>query len=783
MKCIKSIFICFYICCNITTISAQAIRIDDSKNATELAGILTNSVSCVIVSNENATGDTFTAGKKSYAYFDNQGGNFPFSEGIVLSTWSSSNSVGPFVRDNGGGNRSWLGDTDLNQSLGIQSINATVLEFDFIPLTNFISFDYIFASNEYQDAFPCEINGQKGYSDGFAFLIKENGSSTGYKNLALIPGTTTVVSAANIHPTMSYTDTFGNLTGCPALNQTFFGNLNTSPTNTSPINYAGQTIVMNAQTEVVAGKSYHIKLVIADDRLNDYDSAVFLKAKSFISEIDLGPNRLLVTNNAICFGEKYLIDTKLPASYSYQWYKNNILIPGANSSSYEVSDAGTYKVVITLNPTTCFVENEVKIEYTPEIALNNTTLIQCDDNADGFSFFDLSKADNTIKNNNSSLSAVTYYESLANAQAQLNPITNSSNYQNKSANQIIYARVSDTYNCVNYAELLLQISNTAVLPQNPVATCDSDNTLDGLYFFDLNSQLTPQILTGLPLGLTVEYYLTANDAITQNNALPNQFYNTIPNKQTIYARIVNGSDCYDIIPIDLIVNIYIAPADRDFILCDGDSLLITINQGLSNYQYLWSTGATTNSINVNTEGIYTVKITNPNGCEATQTFNVSVSQPATITDVKINDLKGTKNSILIEYNGSGNYEFSIDGSYFQDNPLFERVAAGEHFVSIRDKNGCGQTTPLQVYVLDYPRYFTPNGDGYNDTWQIKNLDVLPKSVITIFDRYGKLLKQLNSTDMGWNGTYNGHELPATDYWFQLIFEDGRNIKGHFSLKR
>lgn len=782
MKCIKSIFLCFYICCNIAVISAQNIRIDDTKNASELAGVLTNSVSCVIVSNENATGDTFTAGKKSYAYFNNQGGSFPFSEGIVLSTWSSSNSVGPFVRDNGGGNTSWLGDTDLNQALGVQSINATVLEFDFIPLTNFISFDYIFASNEYQDAYPCQ------YSDGFAFLIKENGSPTGYKNLALIPGSTTPVSSTNIHPAINYTDSFGTTTQCASKNPTYFGSLNTSLTNTSltntsPINYAGQTIVMTAQTDVIAGKSYHIKLVIADDDLETYDSAVFLKAKSFISEIDLGPNRLLATNNAICFGEKHLIDTKLPASYSYQWYKNNILIPGANSPSHEVSDAGTYKVVITLNPTTCFVENEVKIEYTPEILLSNTTLVQCDDNADGFSFFNLSKADNTIKNNNSSLGAITYYESLANAQAQLNPITNPSNYQNKSANQIIYARVSNTYNCANYAELLLQISNTAVPPQNPVATCDSDNTLDGLYFFDLNSEVTPQILTGLPLGLTVEYYLNANDAITQNNALPNQFYNTIPNQQTIYARIVNGSSCYDITPINLIINTYRAPADQNLIICDGNNLLITTNQGLSNYQYLWSTGATTNSINVNTEGIYTVRITNPNGCEATQTFNVSVSEPATITDVKINDLKGTKNSILIEYTGSGDYEFSIDGSYFQDSPLFEEVAAGEHFVSVRDKNGCGQTTPLQVYVLDYPRYFTPNGDGYNDTWLIKNLDVLPKSVITIFDRYGKLLKQLNATDMGWNGTYNGHELPATDYWFQLIFEDGRIIKGHFSLKR
>ncbi len=770
---IYSIF-CF---CNTTFFFAQSINIDDSKNAVELTDILTNSGSCVEVSNENSSGDTFTSGRNSHAYFNNQGGNFPFGEGIVLSTWSSPNSVGPFVRNNGGGNTAWTGDTDLDLAIGIKSINATVLEFDFIPLTNFISFNYIFASNEYQDDFPCK------YSDGFAFLIKENGSPSTYQNLAVIPGTSTTVSSTNIHLPISYTDSFGTTTTCIAQNSSYFGNLNTDTTNSSPINYAGQTKIMTAQTAVTAGNSYHIKLVIADDEFQYYDSAVFIEAGSFTTKIDLGSDRLLATDNAICFGDKYIIDTKLPSSYSYKWFKNNVLIPEATNPSYEVSDAGIYKVEITLNPTLCLATNEIKIEYTPEIVLNNTTLVQCDDNTDGITFFDLTKADNRIKNNDSSLNPVVYYESLADAQTESNSITNVSDYQNKSINQIVIARVSNNYGCVNFAELQLQTSTISIAPQNPIETCDGDASLDGLYFFDLNLQVTPQILNGLPSGLTVEYYLNKNDALIQNNSLPNLFYNTTPYQQTIYARIINGPDCYTITPISLVINTYKAPPDTDYILCDGDSLLITINQGLPNYQYLWSTGATTNSIRANTAGVYTVKITNPKGCEAIQTFNVTISQIPTITDVKINDLEGNKNSILIEYTGTGDYEFSIDDSYYQDSPLFEGVAAGEYSVSARDKNGCGQTLPLQVYVLDYPRYFTPNGDGFNDVWQIKNLDFLPKSTITIFDRYGKLLKELSSTDNGWNGVFNGHELPATDYWFHLTFEDGKIIKGHFSLKR
>jgi gliding motility-associated-like protein len=88
-----------------------------------------------------------------------------------------------------------------------------------------------------------------------------------------------------------------------------------------------------------------------------------------------------------------------------------------------------------------------------------------------------------------------------------------------------------------------------------------------------------------------------------------------------------------------------------------------------------------------------------------------------------------------------------------------------------------------AYVLDYPRYFTPNNDGYNDIWQIKNLDNLPQSTLFIFDRYGKLLKQLIASDLGWNGTFNGFTLPTDDYWFHLNLENGKIIKGHFSLKR
>ncbi|MBP6180632.1 choice-of-anchor L domain-containing protein [Flavobacterium sp.] len=771
MKCIKTFLFYIFICCASISVTGQSISVNDSYTAQQLVeNVLVNS-SCATITNPIATGDTFTAGKNSYAYFNNQGGSFPFTEGVLLSTWSSQNSIGPFIRNQGGGNTSWLGDTDLDNELGFTTINATVLEFDFTPLTNFISFDYLFASNEYQDDFPCR------FSDGFAFLIKEKGSTAIYQNLAVIPGTTTPVSSLNIHPIIL---PFGVGGGCPAKNGNYFGGYSSA---TSPTNYSAQTVVMNAQTNVIAGTTYHIKLVIADDTFQYYDSAVFLKAGSFSPKIDLGPDRLLTTNNPICFGESYIIDTKLPASYSYKWFKDSIEITGETSPSLTVTDTGNYKVEITLTPTTCMATDEIKVEYAPQIVLNDTTLSQCDDNNDGIAVFDLARVDALIKNNATGLSNIVYYESLADAQAQLNPIANTTNYQNKTTNQIVFARTTNFYGCANYAKVSLQISNNSITSQNPITTCDGDTIQDGLYHFDLNTQVTPQVLNGLPTGLVVEYYLNTTDAIAQKNPLPNIFNNTVANQQIIYARIVNSPDCYAITPETLIVSTFI-PVNfqkENAVLCNGSSVNLVIDNGFSSY--LWNTGETTTIINVTTPGNYSVKVTNTNGCFATKTFDVTTSGIGTITGAKINDFDGNGNSVLIEYTGVGNYEFSLNGSFFQDEPLFNAVASGDYLVYVRDKNGCGLSNPFKIYVLDYPRYFTPNGDGYNDSWEIKNLDLLPKSTITIFNRYGKLLKEFSSTSLGWNGNFNGYALPADDYWFKLTFEDGRIIKGHFSLKR
>lgn len=765
----------FYIllCCNFYAVQAQYITVDDSKNAQQLIeDILVNS-SCANLSNFSVTGDLSSGSKKSYATFSSGTSNFPFTEGVILSTWSSSNSAGPFIRNLGGGDSSWKGDADLDQTIEIKSVNATSLEFDFTPLTNFISFNYIFASNEYQDYFPCE------YSDGFAFLIKEVGSPTNYENIAVLPGTTTPVSSTNVHPLIdNFNSSFGIISGCPAINQTYFNGYNTF---NSPVNYSGQTKVLTAQTYVIPNKTYHIKLVIADDEEEYYDSAVFLEAGSFSSKIDLGQDRLLVNNNAVCFGESFIIDTKLPVNYSYKWFKDGLEIPLATSPSYVVTAPGNYKVDVVLSAG-CSATEDINIEYTPKTALKNAILIQCDDDNDGISVFDLTKIDSVIKNGISGLSNLEYFESSVAAQGQTNPIQNPTAYKNTVSGQIIFVRVTNALGCPAFAEITLTISNRVITSQT-VTTCDADTVQDGLHEFDLNSQITPYILNGLPSGLLVTYYLDESDAIIEKDPLPNLFTTTISNQQTIFTRIINGSDCYGISAITLVTNTFDVPdfEDENLTLCKDSTLDLSVANNFSSY--LWNTGAISNSITVTTSGDYSVKVTDLNGCEKIKNFNVIPSETAIITDSIITDFNENANSVSVQYTGIGDYEFSLDGLYFQESPVFNNLLAGSYLAYARDKNGCGLSIPYPIYVMDYPRYFTPNGDGYNDYWKIKNLNLFPNAIVTIFDRYGKLLKQLNNTSNGWNGTFNGLNLPSDDYWFTLKLEDTKEYKGHFSLKR
>lgn len=761
----KILFVLLFGCFS-THSFAQYIQVNDTFTAQQLVENELINNPCANVSNFTVSGNPDNAGEQSYGYFYNGNSNFPFADGIVLCTSRATRASGPNDNLIDEGLTTWLGDSDLEQALNItNTLNATVLEFDFVPLTDKISFDYLFASEEYQGTAPCK------YSDGFAFLLKEANTNNPYQNLAIIPNTTTPVLVTNVHPEIPGS--------CPASNENYFGGYNGTD---APINYNGQTTVLKAETTVIPGTTYHIKLVIADHENTRYDSAIFLDLNHFNTAVDLGADRLISTKNPICEGESTTLDATTPGNNSYKWFKDKIEIIGAKDAKYTVKETGVYTAEITLGTSSaCKSTDDITIEYSPLPTLKNTTLVQCDADKNGRTIFNLSKANDIIKNNDPSLGNVVYYENIIDAQNQnlSQAIANPTSYE--SAPKTIYASVSNAIGCSNVATLLLQISNAKVSSSHDLESCDLDGVIDGYYGFDL-SMANSKMLSGLPTGLVVEYYETMDDALTQTNILPNIYRNTTRYKMTIYGRIINGSDCYGIIPLRLYAN-SLTPrnfGDETITLCEGNSVSLQVDQIYKTYS--WSNGDKVYTTKVKNPGEYTVTVSDNNTCQATKKFTVIPSGKATITAIDINDFQENSNSILIHITDIRDYEFSIDGINYQDSPYFENVLTGQYTVRVRDKNGCGETTK-KIYVLNYPKYFTPNGDGYNDVWSIENITVYPKATISIFDRFGKIIYEFLGNKKGWDGKLNSIDLPSTDYWFVITLDNERIIKGHFALKR
>ncbi|WP_422861557.1 T9SS type B sorting domain-containing protein [Flagellimonas sp. W118] len=161
-----------------------------------------------------------------------------------------------------------------------------------------------------------------------------------------------------------------------------------------------------------------------------------------------------------------------------------------------------------------------------------------------------------------------------------------------------------------------------------------------------------------------------------------------------------------------------------------------------------------------------------------------------VIDDFVNSNQTDPYNIEIVAQGTGDYEYAINGGEFQDDPQFFDVPPGINTVIINDKNGCGTTEPIEFLVVGYPKFFTPNGDGIHDNWNILGIETLSNPAVFIFDRYGKLLKQLDGTTLGWDGTFNGRALPSSDYWFRLDYERddngvfvARSVRRHFTLVR
>ncbi|MAS68836.1 MAG: hypothetical protein CMC43_05850 [Flavobacteriaceae bacterium] len=331
-------------------------------------------------------------------------------------------------------------------------------------------------------------------------------------------------------------------------------------------------------------------------------------------------------------------------------------------------------------------------------------------------------------------------------------------------------------------------------------------TFDTSIFNDIKTKLLAADPDYNVPTVEIKFYNNESDAVFQRNAIDVTKTFTINpplKEQELWVGIQDIGvkiECLGRIKVaDLIVANYPTfdlPASQIFCTNLGNDVIAVANEG-GIYTYSWSIDGNpitqlTKEISIDSGGTYTVTATdNLSGCETVQTIVVNESEFPLfeLDDLAVFDLTGDgRNRIEVLTDsgalGVGDYDFSLDGGDFQDSPIFEDVPPGIHYVSVRDKNGCGIQS-VAVSVIGYPLYFTPNGNGKNDNWKISGVNGVfqSQSLIYIFDRHGRLLTQIAPNSLGWDGTYNGTPMPADDYWFRVKLEDGRMFTGHFSLIR
>mgnify|MGYP003636562456 FL=1 len=335
----------------------------------------------------------------------------------------------------------------------------------------------------------------------------------------------------------------------------------------------------------------------------------------------------------------------------------------------------------------------------------------------------------------------------------------------------LFYRVKVAENAINLANPLCssvsEIFNILIVqqPLNPISNGDVEACVNNIKTISVVN--------------TTDVYINWYDALTGGTLLKQNstFYNpTSPG--TYYAEGLSTiGDCKSISRTPVTIQFIDLPVvkDENLSFCSGSSIILSAN--MQNVSYLWSTGETTENITVTTEGIFTVEVTNSSNCKSTKIISLEQIDPPAIKNIKSNEYDV---DIILE-NQIGNFEYSINGFSYQDSNSFLNLEGGLYIIYVREKSGCGIVTMNYIHLV-IPKFFTPNGDGSNDTFDIEGIELYANYEVAIYDRFGKLLKSIVNNPLGWDGTFNNQDLSADDYWY-VIRTNNDIFKGHFSLKR
>ena len=475
---------------------SQGITVDDTSNTPEeLASYLLNG-SCSEIYN------VAISSNRAVARFEKGDSNFPIESGIIIRSGIAKYSEGQFRDENLDSQLSDEGDAQLQEisnSYGDVSriTDVAFFEFEFTTLSEYISFDFLFASNEYGQ-WQCSFN------DIIAFMLTEIETGEA-RNLAVVPGTENPVSITNIR------DQEIN-PACLSVNPQLFGAYNVNNPLNSAINMRGQTVLLSAAAVVKKNTRYKIRFAVGDTYDGSNDSAIFLAAGSFVQEINLGDPR------AICSDGTLLLDTHIDSDiYEHVWRKNGIIIPNETNSTIQIYGPGTYSVSLSDSAKTCEITGEIEIvepSVSPPIDLESCEF-------DGNTYvFDLNTNSYDQLNVDRDIYLIKYYDSLdtdpEGAEIEESELTNYKTAISKQIGIKVFDKSTGS-SCGAFQTFELRVVALQSLPDpDPIVLCDGvtvDLTqnigpLFNQYQFDMGNYMT-------------SFYFNEADALLEENVIIN----------------------------------------------------------------------------------------------------------------------------------------------------------------------------------------------------------------------------------------------------------------------
>lgn len=424
--------------------------------------------------------------------------------------------------------------------------------------------------------------------------------------------------------------------------------------------------------------------------------------------------------------------------------------------------------------------------YFPPKAINSTITV-CDENLDGSYEVNLLSFTNLMVDIQNPANTFSFYLTQQNAENGINPIANPANFSANPFPTQIWVKVQNIPGCDDIATISFMLGNKVTLQNSgpfQLSVCDTGN--DGMEIVNL-TQFQPQIYTGA--NATFTYYPSLADLNAGINSITNPSgfnYNQSSGSNIVYVKVSVPGFCPNVVEVHLSLKptpVFNIPIQY---FCPEGSLDYTVTvEGFTIVSYVWTNPSgqvisTTDTITgITTVGIYTLTVTADNGCSYTGTFEIKHFEVPVIEKLEFNG-----NNVIVHATGSRTMLYSIDGITWQASNLFYNLPTGitTFYVKYFDSDCIVKQDGV---VLDIKNAITPNGDGLNDQWIVRNLHVFgdKMSNVKIFDRYQALVfEQSSNKQFFWDGTIKGRAIPTSSYWYVITLPDGRTFTGWILVK-